>query len=62
VRVQKLEDEADLTHTMEIAHQENQTFHYAAYLQVAKRMGLTLVTEDKRRLKACEELVLVSRV
>ena len=60
MNVQRLEDEADLTQTMEIAHQKNLSFYDAAYIQVAKRMGLTLATEDTRLLKASEELELTT--
>ena len=56
MNAQKLEDAEDLTQTMEIAHQKNLSFYDAAYIQVAKRMKLTLVTEDMRLLKASQEL------
>ena len=60
MNAQKLEDAEDLTQTMEIAHQKNLSFYDAAYIQVAKRMGLTLATEDTRLLKASEELELTT--
>ena len=60
MNAQKLEDAEDLTQTMEKAHQKNLSFYDAAYIQVAKRMGLTLATEDTRLLKASEELELTT--
>jgi predicted nucleic acid-binding protein len=63
MEVQKLEGAEDLSQTMEIAHEKNLSFYDAAYIHVARRMGCTLVTEDKRLQKASEELrVKTSRI
>jgi predicted nucleic acid-binding protein len=61
--VQKLGGAEDLAQTMEIAHEKNLSFYDAAYIQVTRRMGLTLVTEDMRLFRASEELgVKISRI
>jgi predicted nucleic acid-binding protein len=52
--VQKLEGVEDLAQTMEIAHEKNLSFYDAAYIQVARRMGLTLgrrICASLRRLR-----------
>jgi len=54
--VQRLEGAEDLAQTMIIAHEKNLSFYDAAYIQVARRMGLTLVTEDMRLFRSSEEL------
>ena len=44
----KVEGVETLADTMEIAFDQGLSFYDSAYLQSAKRMELTLVTEDKR--------------
>ena len=47
MEVIKAEGMEELTDTMEIAFDEGLSFYDSAYLQSAKKLGLTLVTEDK---------------
>ena len=51
MEVIKVEDVEALASTMEIAFDEGLSFYDSAYLQSAKKLGLTLVTEDKRLSK-----------
>jgi predicted nucleic acid-binding protein len=53
--VLEIEGVEDHKQTMAIAYEKNLSFYDSAYIQVAKRMGLTLMTEDKRLLHAAEE-------
>jgi len=55
MEVLELEGLVDLRQTMAIAYEKNLSFYDSAYIQVAKRMGLILVTEDKRLLHVAEE-------
>jgi predicted nucleic acid-binding protein len=48
MEVIKVEDVETLTGTMEIAFDKDLSFYDSAYLQSAKKHGLTLVTEDTR--------------
>jgi predicted nucleic acid-binding protein len=54
--VLEIEGVEDHKQTMAIAYEKNLSFYDSAYIQVAKRMGLTLMTEDKRLLHAAEEI------
>ncbi len=51
MEVIKIEDVEAHIGTMEIAFDEGLNFYDSAYLQSAKKLGLTLVTEDKRLSK-----------
>jgi predicted nucleic acid-binding protein len=51
MEVTKVEGVEGLTGTMEIVFDEGMSFYDSAYLHTARRMGLTLVTEDERLLK-----------
>ena len=51
MEVVKVEGVEALAGTMEIAFDEGLSFYDSAYLQSAKKLGLTLVTEDKRLSK-----------
>ena len=51
----------DLKEILEIAIKENLTFYDASYLYYAKRMNLTLVTNDKKLFKAAKGKIYVVR-
>jgi len=41
---------------LNLANDESLSFYDAAYIEAAMRMGLVLVTEDRRILRVCERL------
>ena len=51
----RVEGAEGLTGTMELAFDGGLSFYDSAYLHVARRMGLTLVTEDERLLRTARE-------
>ena len=55
MEILKIEGVKGHTCTMELAFDGNLSFYDSAYLQVAKRNDLTLVTEDERLLKRSME-------
>jgi predicted nucleic acid-binding protein len=56
MEVLKVEGVEELTATMEIAFDGGLSFYDSAYLQVARRRGMTLVTEDERLLRRAREV------
>ena len=41
---------------LKLAHSESLSYYDAAYMETARRMGLNLVTEDRKLLRVCEKL------
>jgi len=54
--LRRLSIESEVGEVMEMAIENSLTFYDAAYLYIAKRYGLKLVTEDQRLLKFSETL------
>ncbi len=41
---------------LRLAHNESLSYYDAAYVEAARRLGLPLITEDKKVLRVCEKL------
>ena len=56
IKLENIESAEEFKEVMKLAAELKLTFYDASYLQVAKRMGIPLVTEDKELLEKAKNV------
>ena len=56
IKLENIASAEEFKEVMKLAAELKLTFHDASYLQVAKRMGIPLVTEDKELLEKAKKM------
>ena len=56
IKLENIESAEEFKEVMKLAAELKLKFYDASYLQVAKRMGITLVTEDKELLEKAKNV------
>jgi len=56
IKLENIESAEEFKEVMKLAAELKLTFYDASYLQVAKRMGIPLVTEDKELLEKAKDV------